>query len=82
MRARRARGSYFTGTAAITSISTIIPGGAENVPVVFMTITNNSMGGQPVSMTNLRAVRSVCDRHGVLLGDCAHGQQRQRQGSD
>jgi tryptophanase len=41
--------------------------GAENVPVVFMTITNNSMGGQPVSMTNLRSVRSVCDRHGVPL---------------
>src|SRR4051794_31255219 len=41
--------------------------GAQNVPVVFVTITNNSMGGQPVSMTNLRAVRSVCDRHGVPL---------------
>ena len=32
-----------------------------------MTITNNSMGGQPVSLTNLRAVRAVCDRHGVPL---------------
>jgi tryptophanase len=41
--------------------------GAANVPVVFMTITNNSMGGQPVSLTNLRAVRAVCDRHGVPL---------------
>jgi len=41
--------------------------GAANVPVVFMTITNNSMGGQPVSLTNLRSVRSVCDRHGVPL---------------
>jgi tryptophanase len=41
--------------------------GAASVPVVFMTITNNSMGGQPVSLTNMRAVRAVCDRHGVPL---------------
>ncbi|MDQ3938490.1 MAG: tryptophanase [Chloroflexota bacterium] len=41
--------------------------GAENIPVVFMTVTNNSMGGQPVSMANLRAVRAVCDRNGLPL---------------
>jgi tryptophanase len=41
--------------------------GPENVPVVFVTITNNSGGGQPVSLANLRAVRAVCDRHGVPL---------------
>jgi tryptophanase len=41
--------------------------GAENVPVVMITITNNSGGGQPVSLENLRAVRAVCDRHGVPL---------------
>ncbi len=41
--------------------------GAENVPVVMITITNNSGGGQPVSLENLHAVRAVCDRHGVPL---------------
>ena len=37
------------------------------VPLVMLTITNNSGGGQPVSMANIRAVREVCRRHGVPL---------------
>lgn len=41
--------------------------GAASIPAVFMTITNNSNGGQPVSMANLRAVRAVCDAHGLPL---------------
>jgi len=41
--------------------------GADHIPLVMVTVTDNSDGGQPVSLENLRAVRAVCDRHGLSL---------------
>lgn len=41
--------------------------GAENIPVVMITITNNSGGGQPVSMQNIKETRAVCDKYGIPL---------------
>lgn len=41
--------------------------GPEKVPLVMLTITNNSGGGQPVSMANVGVVADVCRRHGVPL---------------
>jgi len=42
------------------------------VPMVVLTVTNNTGGGQPVSLENVRATRAVCDEFGVpLYLDCA-----------
>ncbi len=41
--------------------------GADRIPLCVVTVTNNSVGGQPVSLQNLRDVRAVCHRHGIAL---------------
>ena len=52
-------------TAALEAF--IAERGVEHIPLVMVTVTNNSGGGQPVSLENLRAVRAICDRYGLPL---------------
>jgi tryptophanase len=62
------RDAPFKGDMDVEALDrTLREAGRERVPLVMVTITNNSGGGQPVSIANLRAVREVCDRHGVPL---------------
>ncbi len=41
--------------------------GSENIPLCMITITNNSGGGQPVSMQNIRETKEICKKYGIPL---------------
>ncbi len=58
----------FKGNLDVAKLDALIGRvGADRIPLCMVTVTNNSAGGQPVSLENLRAVRAVCDRHGIPL---------------
>ncbi len=58
----------FKGNMDIAALERFIEEqGVENIPLCMLTVTNNSGGGQPVSMENIRQTREVCDRHGIPL---------------
>ncbi len=57
----------FKGNMDIARLDAFLTQNAGHVPAVMLTLTNNSGGGQPVSLANIRETREVCRRHGVPL---------------
>ena len=54
----------FKGNVDINKLEKALEENADKVPFIIVTITNNTAGGQPVSMQNLRDVRRVADKYG------------------
>ena len=58
----------FKGNMDVPALERLIETeGASNIPLVMITVTDNSGGGQPVSMQNIAAVKQVTARHGIPL---------------
>ena len=54
----------FKGNVDPKKLEKVLAESADKVPFIIVTITNNTAGGQPVSMQNLREVRAVADKYG------------------
>ena len=54
----------FKGNVDPGKLEKVLADNAEKVPFIIVTITNNTAGGQPVSMQNLREVRAIADKYG------------------
>ncbi|MCD6012796.1 MAG: Tryptophanase [Flavipsychrobacter sp.] len=62
----------FKGNMDVTRLDELITShGVQNIGAVILTVTNNSGGGQPVSMQNAKDVAAICRKHGVrFIIDC------------
>ncbi len=54
----------FKGNVDPKKLEAVLAENADKVPFIIVTVTNNTAGGQPVSMQNLREVRAVADKYG------------------
>jgi len=57
----------FKGNMDVRKLDAFLDEHQGNVPLVMLTVTNNSGGGQPVSLENIRSTKEICDRYGVPL---------------
>ncbi len=58
----------FKGNMDVPALERLIGSeGAAGIPLIMLTVTNNSGGGQPVSLANIEAVKNVAARHGIPL---------------
>jgi len=57
----------FKGNISLAALEALLTKRAADIPAVILTVTNNSGGGQPVSMENIRATSTLCRTFGVPL---------------
>ncbi len=57
----------FKGNVDIDKLEKVLKEHNDKVPFIIVTITNNTAGGQPVSLQNLRDVRAVADKYGKIV---------------
>ena len=54
----------FKGNVDLNKLENVLAKDSDKIPFIIVTITNNTAGGQPVSMENLRGVRKLADKYG------------------